>query len=109
MAGTTTCPLHFRGFHGGSSFELACQIEIFNIPDKVRKFADCGDSGAPVFIFSANQLIAVGMVVAVTSWDTTVVTPIGAILESLQLHSLKNFKIFKQLQAGKGEEAMEEN
>ena len=109
MQGITIRPIHSAVSHGAASYILDCQIEVLNVPDNSRKFAQCGDSGAPVFIFSEGQLSTVGLVTAGTSWNTTIVTPIGAVLRSLQLDELTHFMIFNPLPAGHGEEAMEED
>lgn len=60
--------------------------------DNTRPFADPGDSGALVFCRGENNdLFCVGMVEGGTSQKTTVVVPIAAILQELNVHKLKSF------------------
>lgn len=65
------------------------QLEIKGINEV---FADLGDSGASVLIDEHNEeLFCVGIVEGITSYDITIVTPIGPVLEKLNVPSLKCF------------------
>lgn len=45
-----------------------------------------GDSGSAVFLREPDQsLVCIGIAIGITSYDTTVVTPIGSVLDSLGL------------------------
>ena len=48
-------------------------------------FFDKGDSGSAVFVKDGNELICIGLAIGITSFGTTVVTPIGEILDALGL------------------------
>ena len=48
-------------------------------------FFDKGDSGSAVFVKNDDELICIGLAIGTTSFGTTVVTPIGAILDRLNL------------------------
>ena len=48
-------------------------------------FFDKGDSGSAVFVKDGTKLICIGLAIGITSFGTTVVTPIGEILDALGL------------------------
>ena len=61
----------------------------FNAHTQGLKFADEGDSGSLVFVFSENNgeqdMRVIGMLVGGTTHRTGIVTPIWAILDNLDL------------------------
>ena len=78
---------HSTHFFPHDSIRLHQQFEVYSVKDK--PFANQGDSGAMVFLVSQEnteiKLKALGLLVGGTDHGTTIVTPIWAILERLNL------------------------
>ena len=78
---------HSTSFFPNDYIRLHRQFEVYSIKDK--PFALEGDSGALVFLISQDKnevkIRALGLLVGGTDYGTTIVTPIWAILEQLEL------------------------
>ncbi|KAK3089106.1 hypothetical protein FSP39_000860 [Pinctada imbricata] len=59
------------------------EVESCNVS---KPFFSAGDSGSAVFLKEPNgQLACIGIAIGMTSYHTTVVTPIGSVLDALEL------------------------
>ena len=65
--------------------QLHQQLEVFSPSPSDLKFSDEGDSGSLVFLQSDQNIRALGLLVGGTTYGTTIVTPMWAVLSKLDL------------------------
>ena len=95
-----TCPYDVNT--GSHILTLHNQLEVVpmdvDLSTQQCKFSACGDSGSLVLmkrIEEDNEYICIGMVEGGTSYGTSIVTPIGPILQACGVLSFKSFETDK--------------